>query len=672
MHVFLTFLPLLTFVLFESDLENAFTFLRNGEWNRAAVSLDDAALESPELFEANNLPYLRGRIAENQQDWERARLEFSKIAPDNPLRPLATWHAARAAIRLNDQEGAIALLAGLPLDFAAEMKMQLAAEAPPDVALTIYQGLTTRDARLNYALARNDHLTLWALLRELNADDVGLQAARALAPRTLSPRDSLDLAEAFLAHRQFADAIRFYQSAAVDTGLKAQSDFQVARAHFLSENYRGALEAFNAVATDFAGSDWQKDAEYQAASCYWRLGEYQNAEKAYSDYITRYGGIVRNEGAVRNLIDVYRILGDNTKARSWLDRALATRLTAATRQSLLFTKAKVLFIQDQYSSALTIFRQLGTARIRSTPGGTTRSEVRYYEALTLSRLGRTTAAKVIWKQLAKDPLTYYGQKAAERLGETPLTATTLSPCEGASEYAESMRKRAEDSLNSRRRPVLTETLPKTDALGELLFLQLWDEASLLMDRQSRPDLRVAAELAYLGGRHHRAIQYADRLPKSDSRTRELLYPAGFRETICRNAAIYGVDPLWLHAIIWQESKYNPLARSGASARGLMQFIPDTAAVVAAAVGAEPFSVDMLYDPAVNLRLGAHYWASLMKEFQQPELALAAYNGGPDNVRRWKGKWPDGDAEFFVADIGFIETKNYVMAVFGARAAYGNR
>jgi soluble lytic murein transglycosylase-like protein len=60
----------------------------------------------------------------------------------------------------------------------------------------------------------------------------------------------------------------------------------------------------------------------------------------------------------------------------------------------------------------------------------------------------------------------------------------------------------------------------------------------------------------------------------------------------------------------------------------------------------------------------------MAEFKSPEMALAAYNGGPDNVRRWRDKWPNSDAEFFVSDIGFTETKRYVQLVYGARVAYG--
>ena len=51
------------------------------------------------------------------------------------------------------------------------------------------------------------------------------------------------------------------------------------------------------------------------------------------------------------------------------------------------------------------------------------------------------------------------------------------------------------------------------------------------------------------------------------------------------------------------------------------------------------------------------------------MALAAYNGGADNVEKWRSK--ASDPELFVADIGFAETKKYVLAVFAARAAYAS-
>jgi soluble lytic murein transglycosylase len=230
----------------------------------------------------------------------------------------------------------------------------------------------------------------------------------------------------------------------------------------------------------------------------------------------------------------------------------------------------------------------------------------------------------------------------------------------------------QDSLMASRRPIRSAPDPLATVVSELSFLRLWDEAAFWADRAgSRPDNRTAAQLAYIAGRFYRSIVYADRLPETESGRMALLYPAGFRQMICDAARSYNIDPLWLHAIIWQESKYNPSAISGASARGLMQFIPETAQAIGAAIGLPNLPLDRLYEPALNIQMGAHYWFSLMEELKSPEMALAAYNGGIDNVRRWKSKWPDGGDEFFVSDIGFIETKNYVMSVFAARAAYGS-
>ncbi len=59
--------------LFSSTTERAFILARNHDWNGAAAALDEASANDPALFYANNFPYLRGRIAENQSDWATGR-----------------------------------------------------------------------------------------------------------------------------------------------------------------------------------------------------------------------------------------------------------------------------------------------------------------------------------------------------------------------------------------------------------------------------------------------------------------------------------------------------------------------------------------------------------------------------------------------------------------------
>jgi soluble lytic murein transglycosylase-like protein len=652
--------------IFGANLEEARNRVQSGNWQGAASDLDTANIADPEKFSANNLSYLRGRVAENLKDWSRAANEFQKIPPGGALRPLAAWHAARAVIHLGNIPQAQSLVSELPSDFPADLKMELAREAPPELAVLIYGQMNSRKARFGQAQIQNDTPKMWALLRERNSDDVALECARILVGVASTPREILDVANAFLAQRAFDVASPLYLKAAIDPAVAAEAWYQRARAFFLSEDYERAIDGYITVAEKFPRTDWEKDAEYQIASSYWRMGRFADAEKAYTTYLSRFGDRP-DDGATRNLVDVLRAKGEFSKAIAVIDRKLMGRVATATRQSLLFAKAKILFSQDKFSAAREIFRQLGTMRLASTPGGASNDEVRYFEALSQFKIGNVTSAQTIWKTLSRDPLSYFGQKSAERLGGPKDMNTPPKTCTDNSDAA---MKAAMERFAAVTRPIRTDADPTADAIADLVFMRLWDEAFVWLDRGRRLDARMAADLAYLAGRYDRAITYADRLPESDKTAWPFRYPAAYRSLICAAAKTYPVDPLWLHSIIWQESKYDATAASAASARGLMQFIPETERAVGEHIGLTGLTPDRLYDPQTSIRLGAEYWSELMSEFKLPELALAAYNGGPVNVRRWRDKLPNADVEFFVSDIGFPETKRYVQLVFGARVAYG--
>ena len=651
---------------FEANIDKARNRVQTGEWQIAARDLDAANAIDPERFSANNLSYLRGRAAESLLDWSRAATEFQKTPPGSSLRPLAAWHAARAVLHLGNLPQAQSLISELPMDFPVELKMKLAQEAPPELAVLIYGQINSRKARFGQAQILNDTSTMWTLLRERNSDDVALECAKILVGVASTPREILDVANAFLAQRAFDIASPLYLKAGIDPAVAAEAWYQRARAFFLSEDYERAIEGYITVAEKFPGTNWEKDAEYQIASCYWRMGRFADAEKAYTGYISRFGDRA-DDGATRNLVDVLRANGESARAVALIDRKLMGRVSTTTRQVLLFSKAKILFSQNKFTAARDIFHQLGTMRLANTPGGATNDEVRYFEALSQSKIGNVTAAQTIWKILAKDPLSYFGQKSAQRLGGPK---DMNSPPETCNDKGDPALKSALERFEAVTRPIRTDADPSADAIADLVFMRLWDEAFVWLDRGRRLDARMAADLAYLAGRYDRAITYADRLPESDKTVWPFLYPAAYRSLICAAAKSYPVDPLWLHSIIWQESKYDANAASAASARGLMQFIPETERAVGEHIGLTDLTPDRLYDPQISIRLGAEYWSELMSEFHQPELALAAYNGGPVNVRRWRDKLPNADVEFFVSDIGFPETKRYVQLIFGARAAYG--
>src|SRR5215475_5405455 len=138
MSFVLTLLLVFTGSAFESSIDKAFTSIQNNDWANAGSALDEAYASDAATFDANNFHYLRGRIAESQNDWQRARDEFGKIGNDNPLHALAAWHAARASIRLHDDASAETLLSSLPAGFPSELRSRLARESGSGLAQKIY------------------------------------------------------------------------------------------------------------------------------------------------------------------------------------------------------------------------------------------------------------------------------------------------------------------------------------------------------------------------------------------------------------------------------------------------------------------------------------------------------------------------------------------------------
>lgn len=119
----------------------------------------------------------------------------------------------------------------------------------------------------------------------------------------------------------------------------------------------------------------------------------------------------------------------------------------------------------------------------------------------------------------------------------------------------------------------------------------------------------------------------------------------YRAEAVRVAEQEGVDPDLFLRLVQQESAFKPSAVSPKGAMGLAQLMPGTARDL----GVDPS------DPIQNLTGGARYLRQQMDAFQDPQLALAAYNAGPGNVRKYGGIPP------------FQETQNYVSRILGTPA-----
>lgn len=110
---------------------------------------------------------------------------------------------------------------------------------------------------------------------------------------------------------------------------------------------------------------------------------------------------------------------------------------------------------------------------------------------------------------------------------------------------------------------------------------------------------------------------------SASNFREAIYLPLIREAELR----YRLPPRLLQALIWAESRFNPMAVSPAGAAGLAQLMPGTA---------RELGVTNRHDPAQNIDGGARYLRQMLDRFGSVHLALAAYNAGPGAVSKAGG------------------------------------
>jgi soluble lytic murein transglycosylase len=251
------------------------------------------------------------------------------------------------------------------------------------------------------------------------------------------------------------------------------------------------------------------------------------------------------------------------------------------------------------------------------------------------------------------------------------------------------------------RDVITEASPReaTPAAiaSELLFLGVYDEAipayiaaqstiasGTARTAQPQPtpsdtDYTIAV-FALRGGLANIAVRFGERLWRTipadyvlsiaPKEFIDLLYPAPHAQSLVKHAQPRGVDPRFILSIARQESHFQADAKSVAAARGMTQFIAETADQVAHELGKENFQPDELYNPDTAILFAAQYLSKLFRQFPgQPQAVAGAYNGGADNISRWMARSRSLAPERYVAEIGFAQTKDYVFRVMTNYRAY---
>ncbi len=270
---------------------------------------------------------------------------------------------------------------------------------------------------------------------------------------------------------------------------------------------------------------------------------------------------------------------------------------------------------------------------------------RYWRARALEETGKFDQARTIFKSLARER-DYYGFMAADRIGET---------------YHMNYRPLPENKAEMDR----IASLPAMQRAFELYQLgtgyparREWHHA---LNKMTTYQMQVAAALATRWGWYDRAILTMSKAHAYDDLV--LRFPILYRQILDKYSHKRQLENSWLYGLVRAESAFQEEARSPAGALGLMQVMPRTGRQTAKRIGLKKFNSKKLLKAETNIPIGTAYLKQVLEEYNGNKvLATAAYNAGPNNVNSWLPKKGCEQADIWIEQIPFNETRKYVRRV----------
>jgi len=279
----------------------------------------------------------------------------------------------------------------------------------------------------------------------------------------------------------------------------------------------------------------------------------------------------------------------------------------------------------------------------------------YWAGRAAQAAGQAAQANAYFTEAAAFPELFYGQLALERVGRP--VAPPLSPLPPTDAERQAFHRKD-----------LVEAAKMLGLMGR------WEDQSLFVralseQAQSERERILTAELSRQIGRPDLAVWLA-----RDARNAGSPF---YVRTAYPEVSVPLSSHYWslAHGIIRQESSFDRAAVSPAGARGMMQLMPPTARQWAGKLGL-PYDLGRLTrDSSYNIMIGSQYFASLMDDWGgYAPLAVASYNAGPGNVRKWVSangdpRMPGVDIIRWIEDIPYAETRGYVQRVLENAVVY---
>jgi soluble lytic murein transglycosylase len=659
-----------------ADLARGFLALRAGNYHESARALDGLAPRLP-----RNRDYALHLLGESlfyDGSYAKARAAFAELAKLRPSRfaGIAAWRAADCQWMQGQRREAAGayrrLLAGkTPGSDPAVARFRLAEFAAEGTAS---QGAAAaQEARHLYLQVHLDFpahpLAAEAVKR---AQVLGTSTETVLEAAALAPHERLRRADKLAEGREYQAALDELAllPAALPADLAAERDFAIGMAKYnMRRDYAGAAALLQKVAAQLAGEK-AAFAAFHGARALSRIERNDEAIAGYRQVVERYRfSKWAAEAQFRSgWLEVNR--GGFREALPGLQATLARYAHSPFADDAAWYLALAHHLLGEPTEALRALDQYERLSHNNNDAG---MRVRYWRARFLAQAGLVDESRRQLREcVQRSPLGYYGLLAAARLREAGEKVTVdwpvwspAAPADKAKSAHDPVLERARELLQAGLDVEAGEEMGRAEAS---VMQNLGKSQGLAVLLEEYPRMRAFHQALHLA-ESHGASALAAAATGPARLYWQAAYPRAFRDMVEPLASTAGAPELFVYAIMRKESSFLPYALSPSDARGLLQLIPATGQEVAKHLGV-PLFTDELFDPEVNIRVGAAYLGGLLKRFGgQIALAAGAYNAGSHAMMRWCDQWGSRPLDEFVELVTYDQAREYIKRVLAVYARY---
>lgn len=290
------------------------------------------------------------------------------------------------------------------------------------------------------------------------------------------------------------------------------------------------------------------------------------------------------------------------------------------------------------------------------------SKATYWLGRTYQKLNNKKQMMYWYKKSAEFPLSFYGQMAL----------STLSSLKEGKDY----------NINIPKTPKFSNATAaennKTIRFAHFYYKYLGEnERAYDLFKKAINDANSEDEIIYVINLVSTFDDYNLLINLAKVANYRRVYFVDYLFPIIKLVSLKNINISFIHGIIKQESNFKFNAMSSVGATGFMQIMPDTAKHLCKDLKISYNQYKLKHDIQYNLRLGSYYIDKLLKTFNGSKvLAIASYNAGQGNVRKWINAYGDPRAYDNIDDIidwieciPFGETRNYTMRVLENMIVY---